>query len=305
MAKLQSRIVNDFTVIHNEFVRDERLGIEEKGMLLILMSLPADWNFSIEGLTKVSRSGKCKVTTALNGLKKYGYFRRTREVDENTGRVIDWLYEFSDQPHPEWIEETNENDDNRIKEIDVPEQTKIENTEEPENKNVAENPQSDFRHLENRHLENQPQYNTNKYNTNKLMIDGCGEAEVQRTKELVREQINETNELVDYKYATEEEVEEIVDIITEVYLSDDAIVTINGNSMKMTRVQAQFRKLTSEHIAYFFQQLSQNKKPIVNMKKYIITGLYNSVMTYNNHLTADVARIMNTKQKNKSKNISR
>lgn len=292
MAKLQSAIVKDFTVIHNEFVKDERLGIEEKGMLLLLMSLPEDWDFSIEGLAKLSVSGKCKITTALNKLKKYGYFRRTREVDETTGRVIDWIYEFSDQPHLEWIEdaeETNETDDNRIEEIDVPEYTtEQKKKEEPQSdfQNVAENPQSDFPDMEN-----QPQLNTNILNTN-ILIDRYGEAEFQKIREEVREQINEVNELVIDGDASEEEVEEIIDIMTEVYLSDDAIININGTIMKMTRVQAQFRKLTSDHIKYFFTSVKQNKKKVTNVRKYIITSLYNAAMNYHNSVNIEVSRMM-------------
>ena len=292
MAKLQSAIVKDFTVIHNEFVKDERLGTEEKGMLLLLMSLPEDWDFSIEGLAKLSVSGKCKITTALNKLKRYGYFRRTREVDETTGRVIDWIYEFSDQPHLEWIEdaeETNETDDNRIEEIDVPEYTtEQKKKEEPQSdfQNVAENPQSDFPDMEN-----QPQLNTNILNTN-ILIDRYGEDEFQKIREEVREQINEVNELVIDGDASEEEVEEIIDIMTEVYLSDDAIININGTIMKMTRVQAQFRKLTSDHIKYFFASVRHNKKKVVNVRKYIITSLYNAAMNYHNSVNIEVSRMM-------------
>lgn len=271
MAKLQSKIEKDFTVIHNEFVKDERLGIEEKGMLLLLMSLPEDWDFSIEGLAKLSRSGKCKISNALNKLIKHGYLRRTRETDER-GRVVDWLYEFSDQPHFEWLEENEEETDenNDIK-------------PHSENKNVVKKP-----HSENRNLDNKAQLNTNILNNN-ILIDRYGEAEFQKTKEEVREQINEVNELVIDGCASEEEVEEIIDIMTEVYLSDDAIININGTTMKMTRVQTQFRKLTSDHIKYFFEKIKKNSKKIINVRKYIITSLYNASMTFNNAVRAEVA----------------
>ena len=292
MAKLQSAIVKDFTVIHNEFVKDERLGIEEKGMLLLLMSLPSDWDFSIEGLAKLSVSGKCKISNALKKLITHGYLRRTRQTDEK-GRVTDWIYEFSDQPHPEWIEEneeeTNETDDNRAKEIDVPEYTieqKKKNKPHSRKKNVAEKP-----HSENRNIDNQAQLNTNILNTN-ILIDRYGEFEFQKIREEVREQINEVNELVIDGAASEEEVEEIIDIMTEVYLSDDAIININGTIMKMTRVQAQFKKLTSDHIKYFFASVRQNKKKVTNMRKYIITSLYNAAMNYHNSVNIEVSRMM-------------
>ena len=130
MGKLQGRIERDFTVIHNDFIRDERLGLDELGMLLKLMSLPEDWDFSIAGLAKIVANGKHKVTSALNKLKKYGYFRRIREIDPKTGRVIDWIYEFSDQPHPEWITTDDEEIvDTPVAEADEPEHHKEENAD--------------------------------------------------------------------------------------------------------------------------------------------------------------------------------
>ncbi|MBR4093510.1 MAG: hypothetical protein IKK32_06550 [Oscillospiraceae bacterium] len=282
MAKLQSAIVKDFTVIHNEFVKDERLGIEEKGMLLLLMSLPEDWDFSIEGLTKISRSGKCKVSNALNKLKKYGYFRRIRQIDEN-GRVIDWIYEFSDQPHFEWLEENSEK------------------TPQSDFRNVEEEPHSDFRDVENRDVDNHPQYNTYKYNTKELnKIDrreknekNIDLAKFLETKEKVKEQINEENELVVDGWATEEEVEEIIDIVTEVYLSHKKSFKVNGNNISSDNLRYQFGKLTSEHIKYYFSQIKKNKYKIFNMKKFIVASLYNAPMTLHNAITSDVARWTN------------
>lgn len=266
MAKLQSVISKDFTVIHNDFLRDERLGLEEIGMLTKLMSLPEDWNFSIKGLAKILASGERKVSTALNKLMELGYFRRIRLTDKN-GRVTDWLYQFSDQVQEEWL-------------------VHFEGTE----KNDDENPDLRNADVENPHLAVgcQNNNNNNKINNN-ILIDRYGKAEFQKTKEEVREQINEVNELVVDGCASEEEVEEIIDIMTEVYLSDDAIININGTTMKMTRVQTQFRKLTSDHIKYFFEKIKKNSKKIINIRKYIITSLYNAAMTFNNTVRAEVA----------------
>ena len=90
MGKIQSAFVSDFTVLHNNFQRDKRLGLDERGMLSFLLTLPDDWNFSIEGLTKVLPNGKTKIMTTLNKLKEFGYFRRRKIVDSTTGRIIDW-----------------------------------------------------------------------------------------------------------------------------------------------------------------------------------------------------------------------
>ena len=279
MGKLQGRIERDFTVIHNDFIRDERLGLDELGMLLKLMSLPEDWDFSIAGLAKIVANGKHKVTSALNKLKKYGYFRRIREIDPKTGRVIDWIYEFSDQPHPEWIT----TDDEEI--VDTP----VAEAEEPEQKN-EESPQSDFPHLAEPHLENEQQLNIYKSSTYKSnMIDRCDAAEIQKS---VEEQIRP--DIITQEYgASSEQVEEIVAIITDVNMADSGTVKIDGNAIPIKRVKEVFTKLTPEHIDYVFDNLKKKKSQINNIKAYLITSLYNSVLTYDNHTFAKVHTAMN------------
>lgn len=47
-------------------------------MLLTLLSLPPDWDFTVEGMTKILPDGRDRIRTAMNNLKKYGYVRRVQ-----------------------------------------------------------------------------------------------------------------------------------------------------------------------------------------------------------------------------------
>lgn len=302
MGKLQRRVENNFTVVHNEFINDTRLGLDDVGMLMRLLSLPDNWNFSIMGLAKKFGDGKHKVMSSLKRLEELGYFRRVRLADPQTGRIIDWIYEFSDQPHSEWLDEDGTDEvtvsSNYSQDVDN-DNSLNEKTEKEDAADNEETPHSGFPDVAHPDLENQPQINTNKTNIHKTnMIDGYYAADAEKNSDaaemtkIVEEQINDSNILVLDECASQEEVDEIVSIITDIYLSEDnATIRINGCDMKISRVKEQFYKLTEHHLMYFFERLHNYAHEITNMRSYIITGLYNCAQTYENQLSADVGRL--------------
>ena len=109
MPRLKKEIHKDFTVVHNAFVRDENLGINARGLLITMLSMPEytrngePWNFSIRGLASMFPDGKQKVQTALNELERCGYLLR-RQIIDSKGRFVDLEYVFSDEIMPEAIE---------------------------------------------------------------------------------------------------------------------------------------------------------------------------------------------------------
>ena len=96
MPKLKKKITRDFTTIHNTMLRDMRLGMTERGLLLTMLSLPDNWNFSIKGLSCILPDGETKIGTALKNLSKTGYLVRRRIYAD--GKITDWEYTFSDEP---------------------------------------------------------------------------------------------------------------------------------------------------------------------------------------------------------------
>ena len=97
MSVLKKRITEDFTVVHNVFIRDKNISIAERGLLLLMLSLPDNWSFSIAGLQALVSDGRDKVSNTLKALEKHGYLRRSKVSDEK-GIIIDWEYFFSDEP---------------------------------------------------------------------------------------------------------------------------------------------------------------------------------------------------------------
>lgn len=122
MAILRKVKKDNFTVIDNAIFKNCELSYKAKGLLCQMLSLPDGWNFSIEGLAKLSTDGETSVRSALAELKAAGYFRRQQIREKGKIAKIEYV-----------IYETKN----------------LENL-------VVENPQQ-----ENLKQENQPQLNTN------------------------------------------------------------------------------------------------------------------------------------------------
>lgn len=97
MPILQKKVNDDFTIVHNAFIRDSKLGINARGLLLTMLSMKDGWNFSIKGLASILPDGEKRVATALHSLEDLGYLKRNRITDKQ-GKVVEWEYMFSDEP---------------------------------------------------------------------------------------------------------------------------------------------------------------------------------------------------------------
>ena len=78
MARLTKKMEKDFTVVHNEFIRDKSLGLTARGLLLTMLSMSDSFSFSIKGLASIVPDGETKVSSALKELERCGYLRRQR-----------------------------------------------------------------------------------------------------------------------------------------------------------------------------------------------------------------------------------
>lgn len=158
---------NDYTMINNYLIKDKNLQLKDKGMLLVLLSLPNDWDFSVAGLEKICKETKDTINGILNNLQKYNYLKREKKRDAK-GRFIDWQYDIYEIPKDLYD--------------DLP---------HPKNRDM-ENPD-----MENPDMENYTQLNTNKESTKEL------NTKVKEIyKESIEEIINYLNNKIDTHYRT-------------------------------------------------------------------------------------------------------
>ena len=96
MAVLRKRKKNNYTVIDNDIFKNRKMSLKAKGLLCLMLSLPDDWEYSLEGLTVLSDDGRTAVSNALKELENLQYFKRQR-IYEN-GRVCGVEYIISEEP---------------------------------------------------------------------------------------------------------------------------------------------------------------------------------------------------------------
>jgi len=99
MSILRNDTRNRYTVISQTITRDSRLPLKERGMLLTLLSLPDNWEFSVVGLCKILCDGQTAITSALKSLEQLGYLKRNKLKDVH-GRFYDVEWLVFEEPQP-------------------------------------------------------------------------------------------------------------------------------------------------------------------------------------------------------------
>ena len=87
----------NYSVIANGIFRDRRISLKAKGLLGILLSLPQNWNLSIEGLTKITKEGRHSITNTITELIENGYIERTQIRDK--GKFVGYQYLVMEKPN--------------------------------------------------------------------------------------------------------------------------------------------------------------------------------------------------------------
>ena len=107
-----------------------------------------------------------------------------------------------------------------------------------------------------------------------------------------REIIRENNSYECFRNDTphaREEVDELVELMVEVMvMPDQGKIRIAGEDKLVSLVKSQFMKLTHAHIEYVCLCLNKNTTKVGNIKSYLLTALYNSVLTINHYYQAEV-----------------
>ena len=91
------------------------------------------------------------------------------------------------------------------------------------------------------------------------------------------------------KRITQEQLEEILEILTETVCTTRQTVRVAGNNFPVEIVKSRLLKLTAEHIRFVLGCLSRNTTKIRNIRQYLLTTLYNAPTTIDNYYAAMVS----------------
>ena len=273
-----------YTVMSNHHLRNHALSLKAKGLLSQMLSLPEDWDYTLQGLAQINKESIDAIREAVRELERAGYIKRSRERDER-GCLRGTVYTIYEQPHAEPTPE-----------------------EPTQEKPTLEKPM-----LEKPTLENPTQLNTEstkkrkRQSTDLSITDsipfpsGFPETPVQKRTETMgsfesyRELILEN---IDYDvlkndpHVDREQLNEIVDLLQETVCSTRSRIRVAGNDYPAEVVRSKLLKLNSEHIRFVMDCLKQNTTRIRNIRQYLLAMLFNAPSTMNSYYTALVAHDM-------------
>ena len=89
----------NYTVISNIHLRDKRMSLKAKGLLTLMLSLPEDWDYSVEGLSAICKENRTAIQSALKELEDCRYLKRTKE--RNRKGQFDCIYDIFEEPQEE------------------------------------------------------------------------------------------------------------------------------------------------------------------------------------------------------------
>lgn len=85
--------ISNFTTIDNGIFQDRRLSNSARGLLVLMLSLPDDWDYSVNGLVAICKEGERAVKSALSELKELGYLKVNKLFPNKTAsHTIEYEY---------------------------------------------------------------------------------------------------------------------------------------------------------------------------------------------------------------------
>lgn len=251
----KAKIENNFTMLKNETLRDNRLSYKARGLLACMLSMSDNWVFYVSDLVnRSSKDGKASVNAGLKELSNCGYLiREQRRTKDGKFSKTDWiLYDtpqenFCAEPFPGFP--------------------------------LTDNPSTEKPMTENQPLRSNNNKNTN-YKKNKYKNNQSIKENNWFNEEAFKYQINfeelkekDTDGLIAY----------IIEILFEIMRQTGGIYKINKVTRECSEVQEVLTKTTSIHIENVAKDVSSSNSEIKNKRNYIISALFNEIQS--NHLS--------------------
>ena len=249
---------NPYVLEDKGFYWDLRLSNRGRGLLGTVLSLPPNWSYSVRGLASICYDGEDSIRTTLKELERLGYLVRKRIRNKN-GQLGKTEYTFFERSLTIGAKSISRQDN---PDMVLP----VEGTEPQLINNVL---------------------NTNVINNPSIYPDGVMDRDI--CIDMVRTNIDYASLVTRNPYCIDQ-INEMIAIMADVMMMpDNAMITVSGNQLPAKTVKEHLRKLTSSHMEYVLDSLSETTTPIHNIHGYLLTALYRAPMTMHNHYATQVA----------------
>ena len=101
MDDKQIELIQDddpYTKVYNALILDDRLRLQTRMVLIIMTSVPPDWDFSIRGMAKIAHVTKDTMSKMLVELEAAGYVKRKAQARGSAGQFAKAGYLVSRKP---------------------------------------------------------------------------------------------------------------------------------------------------------------------------------------------------------------
>lgn len=258
---------SNYTVMSNYHLRDMNLSNKTRGLLATMLSLPPDWNYTIEGLSVICKDGIDGIRSQLQELEKYGYLVRTRQRNEK-GHLKGAEFFIYEEPQPIGEKPILENPI-----LDNPTQVK------PTQVNPTQI---------NKEIINTEKQNTDSTNYPSINLDGLSESR-RACEEKLKEKLD--FEILVESGWDENRLTEVIRIMADTFCSSKPFFVINGNKVPRNDVIDRLLTIDENHISYVFDVVDETRPEIHNPKNYYLSALYNAPMTMDSYITAKLKRL--------------
>ena len=268
----------DFTVIANSVFKDRRLSAKAKGILVEMLSIPENWDYTLKGLTTLFSDGIDSIRQGIKELEENGYIVRERKRDAR-GRLGGMEYV---------IYETSEKAVENIVENSVPEATApVDDTpvkDFPVQDESIEDKAMLYKELNESRTKESSTHLSNPYQsiTDEAAPDVMGYDEARET---VKENIE--YEILSERYPVER-LDEIVDIASEALCSRRSSFSLGKDTYPYALVKDRLLRLDSSHIEYILDCIDGNTTDIRNIKPYLLKTLINAPATMDSYYRTKV-----------------
>ena len=60
----------NYTMMSNQHLKDKRLTLKAKGLMSVMLSLPENWDYTLRGLSAISKEGVDAISEAIKELER-------------------------------------------------------------------------------------------------------------------------------------------------------------------------------------------------------------------------------------------
>ena len=248
---------SNYTCISNDIIMDKRLSLAARGFFTAVLSLPDDWDFSVNGMARLVGVNKDTILRYIRELEELGYVRI--ESKDEIGRYARKSYTFFEGTVPQ-----NTAPQRSAVEDTVPKNTALQYLADDDE--VTENTAPKITVPKNTAQSNTNILNT-KYKQNTISID---QDDGQNNFSFLEKQINA--DILRAEYGTDY-IDKVVEVITDCMKAKSR--TISGESVDNSELQRVFGEVCETDIRKAIQAVKG--KRFENFAGYFGSVLFNQI----------------------------